>query len=233
MTEQGPTDLFADVARQLRAEPDETQTLERAIELAVEVIEGCDHAGVSIVRQGTIDTPAATSQEARRGDELQYALNEGPCLDSIHLNEVIHSPDLLTEQRWPRWAPQVACELGVRSMLCFRLFTTAEALGGLNLYSTRTNAFDDQDETVGLALAAHIAVALAASRKIDTRGGSIVTRTLIGQAQGILMERHGLTAEQAFMVLKRVSQEGNTKVAVAAAELIRTRHMPHAAIKEK
>ncbi|MET1005459.1 MAG: GAF and ANTAR domain-containing protein [Propionibacteriaceae bacterium] len=220
-------DRFASIARSLGEQGSELETVEKALAVAVEIIDGCQHAGLSMVQNGRkILTPAATSDVALRGDQLQYELNEGPCLDSIVTQETVSCPDLLQEQRWPVWGPRVAAELGVRSMLCFQLFTTARSLGALNLYSESANAFDAEDLAVGLALAAHIAVALAASREIDSRDLAIVTRTVIGQAEGILMERYDLTADRAFSVLKRVSQETQAKLASVASELVRTRRIP-------
>ena len=227
MTETPRGDPFAAIARSLAAEHSELETMDKALAVAVEIIEGCQHAGISLVMPGRrIETPAATSDVAWRGDRLQYELNEGPCLDSIADEETIVCPDLLTEKRWAAWGPRVAKELGVRSMLCFQLFTTDKTLGALNLYSESPDAFDAHDEAVGLTLAAHIAVAVAASREIDTRDAAIVNRTVIGQAEGILMERYQLDAEKAFSVLKRVSQDTQTKLAVVARGLVETREMP-------
>jgi GAF domain-containing protein len=227
MTDTPSGDRFAEIARSLGAETSELGTLGRALSVAVEIIEGCEHAGISLVVGGRrIETPAATSNVALRGDQLQYELGEGPCLDSIAHHETVASPDLLKETRWPTWAPQVAQELGVRSMLCFQLFTTARSLGALNLYSSSVSAFNVEDEAVGLTLAAHIAVALAASREIDTREAAMLNRTVIGQAEGILMERYDLSSDKAFSVLKRVSQDTQTKLVLVAAELVRTRRVP-------
>ena len=129
---------LAEASRELHAEPDTQRTLERSVLLATELIPNCDHAGISMVhRNRTIDTPAATDEVARRGDELQYALDEGPCLDAIWHYDTVISANLAEEDRWTRWAPRVAAELNVRSMLCLRLFTSAELLGALNLYSKR------------------------------------------------------------------------------------------------
>jgi GAF domain/ANTAR domain len=226
MTDSESGARFAAIARSLGAEKSELDTLEKALGVAVEIIEGCQHAGISLVRgRQRIETPAATSHVAEEGDRLQYELNEGPCLDSIAFEETVRCPDLLTETRWPTWAPRVARELGVRSMLCFQLFTTARSLGALNLYSASPDAFDLQDQAVGLNLAAHIAVALASSREIDTRDVAIVNRTVIGQAEGILMQRYDIDAATAFSVLKRVSQDTQTKLVAVAAELVRTRRI--------
>ena len=227
MAEAASGDRFAAIARSLGAEKSELDTMGKALATAVEVIDGCQHAGISLAMGGRlVETPAATSHVALRGDQLQYELSEGPCLDSIAHEETILSPDLLLEKRWPTWAPRVAQELGVRSMLCFQLFTTDRSLGALNLYSESPDAFSNEDKAVGLSLAAHVAVALAASREIDTRNVAIVNRTVIGQAEGILMERYDLDAARAFAVLKRVSQDTQVKLVVVASELVRTRQVP-------
>jgi len=222
-----PDDPFAAIARSLGNQNGELETVEKGLAVAVELIDGCHHAGVSMVRAGQrIETPAATSDVAMRGDQLQYELHEGPCLDAVKTQETILCPDLLHEQRWATWAPKVAHELNVRSMMCLQLFTTARSFGALNLYSESLDAFDQQDQALGLALAAHIAVALASSREIDTREIAIISRTVIGQAEGILMERYDLTPDKAFSVLRRVSQETQTKLVIVATDLVRTRRLP-------
>ncbi len=113
-------------------------------------------------------------------------------------------------------------------MLCYQLFVEGGQLGGLNLYARTPGAFDDESQEIGLMLASHAAVALAgAEHEEDLRIG-MGSRDLIGQAKGILMERYQLTADQAFGVLRRVSQETNRKLADIAAELTDTRAVPTA-----
>jgi GAF domain-containing protein len=225
-----PADLhtqLAEASRELHAEPDTQETLERSVLLATDLIPNCDHAGISMVhRNRTIDTPAASDQMARRGDELQYALDEGPCLDAIWHYDTVISANLAEEDRWTRWAPRVAAELNVRSMLCLRLFTSTELVGALNLYSKEIDAFDEDDAYTGTYLAAQIAVAIAEERQTESLRISALNRTIIGQAQGILMERYNIDPEKAFNVLRRVSQDNNIKLIRVADELVRTRRTP-------
>jgi transcriptional regulator with GAF, ATPase, and Fis domain len=228
MGDQEMTDSFARVARELRAEADDLDaTLHKAVALATDLIDGCDEAGVSIVhRKRRLDTPAATGDAARRGDALQYELGEGPCLDAIWQHDTILASDLATDERWPTWGPRVAAELGIHSFLALQLFTDADTLGALNLYSYKPDAFDHADTVEGLALAAHVAVALAAAQQIGQLQSALTNRTTIGQAEGILMERFQLLPSQAFAVLARVSSTSNRRVADLAAELVETRRMP-------
>jgi transcriptional regulator with GAF, ATPase, and Fis domain len=227
------SEQLAEAARALQAEASTQRTLERCVALATELIDGCDYAGISFVRRkAPIETPAATDPLVLRGDELQYSLQEGPCLDAIWDQEMVHSPNLATEQRWPRWAPQVMDELGVASMLSFQLYTTEDTLGALNLYSKRVDAFDEDDFNAGMLLAAQGAVALAESKSTEQWQNAAFNRTIIGQAEGILMERFTLTADQAFAVLRRVSQQNNVKLHQVAGDLVVTREIPAAAMSD-
>ena len=225
-----PADLssqLAAAARALQEEPDTQRTFDRSVRIATELIPGCDYAGTSIVqRDGTIETPAATGAMVRRADELQYELNEGPCLDAIWHHDTVVSHDLAQEDRWPLWAPRVVAEFGVRSMLCLQLFTSANVVGALNLYSSQVNGFDDDDRDAATPLAALIAVAMAETQHADDLRIGALTRTVIGQAQGILMERFSLDAVQAFNALRRVSQDNSQKMVRVAEDLVRTRVTP-------
>ena len=217
------------VARQLSSQGDVALTMDKALAVAVEMIDGCDAAAVSLIaRRRGIETLVATDEVATRGDVLQSELAEGPCLDAAWRSETVSAPDLATDARWPTWGPRVAEELGIHSMLCFQLFVTEDSLGALNLYSQRPHAFTQHDHVDGLALAAQVAVALVAAREIDQLNAAVVSRTVIGQAQGIVMERFGVNAEQAFAVLRRLSSHSNQKLHQVAADIVRTRQIPDA-----
>lgn len=126
-----------------------------------------------------------------------------------------------TEQRWPEFAKR-AVDLGVGSMLSIQLYVTGDNLGALNLYSEAAEAFDDESEHVGLLLASHAAIAMASAQQQEQLVQAITTRDLIGQAKGILMERHKITSEQAFTLLIRASQLANTKLRDVAEHLTTT-----------
>lgn len=235
MTESGQVlanEDFGEFARDLSRATSEDEVLQLGVQHAVQLVGGCDHAGVTIVERTTVSTAAATDDVVKRGDQLQYDLNEGPCLDSVRDHELVVSHDLLTDQRWPRWSPRVVEETGVRAMVALLLFTHTRAYGALNLYADQPGAYDHEDIAAAQALAAHLAVAVAAGREIDHLGIALTNRTVIGQAEGILMERYGITSDQAFNYLRRTSQEQNRKLAALAADLVRTRQLPAAPPRE-
>jgi GAF domain-containing protein len=221
------THRLGDAVRTIAVKGDPQQALDGAVQLAVEIVDGCDEVGVSMVRKNKrVDTPVATGPAARLGDELQYELGEGPCLDAIWLHSVVHSSDLAGDARWPRWAPAATEATGMRSLLSFQLFTSGHTLGALNLYSRTPNAYTPMDEHVGTALAAHVAGALANAVRVEQLTEAVPRRTMIGQAQGILMERFGIDADRAFQVMVLVSQQRNVKLHEVAAEVVTTRKTP-------
>ncbi|WP_052367241.1 GAF and ANTAR domain-containing protein [Paraoerskovia marina] len=221
--------LHGEIARAVRLLADEDSlgsTLDRVVERAVAMIDGCASASISLVaRRGRIETPAASDAVGGRGDELQYELDEGPCLDAIRETEIVSTPDLAHDPRWPTWGPRVA-ELGVGSMLCIQLFTTDTNHGALNLYGTERGAFDGPDQTLATTFAAVAAAALDAARTEDQLQSAVQGRTIIGQAQGICMERYGISAERAFEVLSRISQESNVKLVDVARRVVSDRAVP-------
>jgi GAF domain-containing protein len=133
--------------------------------------------------------------------------------------------DTIDDQRWPRWSPQVA-ELGLRSVLTVRLFTARSTLGALNLYAGRPGKFTTVDETTARLLARHASIAVATVREASTLAQAVEARMLIGRAQGLLMERFAIDADQAFAVLRRYSQDNNVKLRDVADELVTTRRLP-------
>lgn len=225
------SERIAEAARDLQDhQTDLEATFQLAAELATSNVEGCHGAGLSIARQRkTIETVATTSPMVVDADRLQYELGEGPCLDSIWEEEALYSPDLRHDHRWPTWGPRVVEETDARSVLSFRVFTHAETLGALTLYSRAVDAFDDAAREEGLAIAAQVAIAVAAAREIGHLSLGLDTRTVIGQATGILMERFDLDGDVAFKVLARYSSTSNVKLREVAAEILRTRTLPDGA----
>lgn len=217
---------LAEAARSMQGRTSTQLTLDQAVLAATEIIHGCDLVGISIVHSDRIDTPAGSTEALSRIDELQFTLKEGPCYDALRTHEIVRSDDLAHDERWPRWGPLVARELGVVCIVSYRLFSTEHTLGALNLYSVRPDAFDVDDITNGEALAAHVGVALAASQHAEHLEIALVNRTAIGRAEGILMERFDISPDHAFAVLRRVSQHRNVRLNRVAEELVLTRETP-------
>jgi len=216
--------VMAEVARELTAQGDVEQTVQRVVDLAAEHLDGEIVASVSLVRAGgRVETPASSDSQAERADALQYEVGQGPCLDAIWEHETFQIENMETERRYPRWTTRVVHETGIRSSLSYQLFTSDNTLGALNLYGLQPRAFDEDDRADGLLFAAHTAVALQAAVSDANLRSALAYRLIIGQAQGILMERHHITAQMAFDLLRRISQRSNIKVRQVAQEVVEGR----------
>ncbi|MEV4707120.1 GAF and ANTAR domain-containing protein [Actinoplanes sp. NPDC049316] len=213
---------LSDMARSLQQQDGMQDTLDGIVTAAVQTVPGAGHAGVMVVKgRRHIQTPAATDEVVRRVDRAQYETRQGPCLDATYEQQTVRLPDMAEETRWPDFSRRALTE-GIRSMLSFQLYVEGDNLGALNLYSGLTSAFDDESEHVGLLFASHAAVAMVGARREQDLTRAISVRDLIGQAKGILMERHKITDDRAFQLLVRVSQHANVKLVEVARNLVET-----------
>jgi GAF domain-containing protein len=218
---------LAAAARAMQDEDSPREAMERAVVVATEILPGCDAAGVCVVYRGErIDTHATSNDALRQVDALQHELQEGPCLDALRQHDTVHSGDLSIDERWPRWGPEVAGRQGLFSIISYRLFSTGDNLGALNLYGKTRSAFNTDDIHDGTALAAHVGVALAGAQEVENLEKALTGRTVIGQATGIVMERFDLPADRAFGVLSRLSQQMNVKLRQLAEQIVQTRTIP-------
>jgi hypothetical protein len=214
-------DVMAQVAESLRF-PAETQGALEAITLgAVEAVPGIEHASISITgADGQIRTLAPTDILAVHADELQYELGEGPCLSAVLDDPVVQVDDIRNDLRWPAYGPRVAKQLGIGSQLAFQFRAEPHARGGLNLYSGRPYAITAETRQIGALFANLAAVAMGWTRQTRSLTEALETRTMIGQAIGVLMERYRLDTDRAFAFMVRTSQTGNIKLRDVAAGIV-------------
>lgn len=226
MTEPGNFDLarrMAELARAAAAPRSVEAVLSDVTSTAKELIPGTDTAGVLLIgKGGKFDSVAGTDDLPHRLDELQMMFNEGPCVEAALDELIVRTEDFRGEERWPKYSA-AAAEIGVLSGLSFKLYTADRTAGALNLFAFKPHAFDAEDETIGVVLAAHAAAAILASRQGEQLESALSTRDRIGQAKGIIMERFGVDDVQAFEMLRRLSQDGNTRLIEVAQRVIDTR----------
>jgi hypothetical protein len=226
----GPGGLrrFAASLRELASRHDVDETLQHAVDLAAELIPGCDFADIMFIRPGGMTTPVSTDALAVALDELQAATDQGPCLMAARDQTRVLAHDLATDERWPDFAPR-AVEMGVASALSFQLFllrNDGDRLGALNLYGTRPHAFDEDAAALGEVFAVHCAAVLASAIGKEGANAALESRDVIGQAKGILMAKHRVNAVEAFTMLRETSQARNTKLRQLAQQVADTGALP-------
>jgi GAF domain-containing protein len=213
---------IADLARRLHSGPpeDSDSILQRIVEYAVSEVPGADYAGVTYVTSATeLHTPATTHPYPALLDAIQQRHRQGPCLTAVWTQHTVRLNDLASDHRWPFYQRDALKVSPIRSILSFRMFTSDKTFGALNLYANRPHAFADEAEEIGYVLATHASLAWDTSRRENQFRSALASRDTIGQAKGILMVRFNIDAVQAFELLKRLSQESNTRLADVAEKL--------------
>jgi hypothetical protein len=226
------TDLaldFVAINQHLTAGGTRDAALQRLVDLAVGAVPGCQWAAVTSWPLGRRPESVASSGEvATAADDLQYALRDGPCLDAAADAVAVHSPDLASDDRWPRFAAAVRERTPVRGVVSFDL-AGEPARHALNLYSGRAGALAEGDLGTAALFAAHARVLLAhatsAGRADDLRQ-ALSTSRRIGEAVGILMHLHRTTSDEAFQLLVRSSQHLNRKLRDIAEDVTETGTLP-------
>ncbi|MEW5810856.1 MAG: GAF and ANTAR domain-containing protein [Actinomycetota bacterium] len=206
---------------QRRADGDVESVLRSINLVTVAAVPGAHAVGLSLVDGDRgVSTLAATIDYATVLDHIQNEFHEGPCLSAAWDNDVIHVDDLAAETRWPRYRSSALTRTPVRSVLSIRLHNDGHRLAALNLYAPSPGVFDEESFEQAMIFAAHTTVAWNLLRRQQQFRNALASRDLIGQAKGILMERFGVDAVAAFELLRRLSQDSNTKLVDVAERLI-------------
>jgi hypothetical protein len=185
---------------------------------AVSNIAGVDFASVTISHQDrTLHTVAATDPVAEQIDSVQYELREGPCYAAVTNDRLVLLNDVAATTDFPRYGPR-AFELGVRGQLAIQLFHNGER-AGLNLYARKPEAFDRSTVQLAEMFATQAAWVLGYAKQVDQLHEALHTRTDIGTAVGIVMERYGVDRDRAFEFLVRTSMHRNVKVREIAQQI--------------
>jgi hypothetical protein len=183
------------------------ETLDGIVRAVRDTVPGFEHVGISVVRRdGTVETRAAT--------DAFVLINDAMAGDGIVLVE--HAAQ---ERRWPTYMAH-AVPTGLRAQMGVQLYDHQGTVAGLNLYSTESDTIDPEAPVIAELFAAHAAVVLGRVREVAHLREALTTRQVIGQATGVVMERYGMTADQAFAYLVRLSSTSNVKLRNVAAALL-------------
>lgn len=200
--------------------------LELCVSLTARTLPNASGVSVTLVREGRFETAVYSNEITKRVDEWQYATDEGPCLAAARGGGAHVAPDLRADTRWPDFATMAVAE-GISSVLAVPLVPMGEPIGTLNIYSVEVNGFGDDDREVASLFAQQAAIVIANSVAFTTTQmtnghlqAALESREIIAQAKGILMEREGCTAHEAFGVLRGVSQRTNRKLRDVARDVV-------------
>jgi GAF domain-containing protein len=204
---------------------DLTDALPEICRIATRAVPGVDGASVTTFPQGR---PGAVASDtwAQNLDELQYVEHEGPCLDAYRTGNMFRVRDLANEPRWPSYMPR-AVEHGARSMISIPLAAEGSVIGALNFYSKEPDRFGAEEASIAEVVAAHAGLAVQVTAAFfrhrdlaEQLREAMQSRATIEQAKGIVMARERCTADRAFELLTKMSQNANRKLRDIAAEVV-------------
>jgi len=193
---------------------------------AVQAIPGADGAGLTLLEEDRADTIVATAPFVTEVDDIQYGMNQGPCISAAREGQTVLSGSLGADLRWPRFGGRVA-RLGVHSVVSLPLVTPDGVVGAMNVYAHDKNAFDERAAELGQVFAGPAAIAvqnahvLAQTRRLANQlQNALELRGTIDQAIGILMSRSGSTEHEALERLRSLSQREHRKLAEVARRIV-------------
>ncbi len=173
---------------------------------AVREIPGAKYAGVTTAGfPAQLDTVVMTHSYAAVVDAIQQYRHQGPFLSAAWKRDVLRVNDLEADERWPAYRRDVLRSTPIRTVLSFRLFTTARSVGALMIYANEPNAFDRHAEEIGYVVATHTALAVGGAQPRDRVRHVLDNWDVVTQAKSVLMEQFQVGSSEAFQMLKRLS----------------------------
>jgi hypothetical protein len=185
------------------------------------------YCGITLLRNRSAGTVASSSEEARAVDEIQYQFKDGPCLRSCREGMIVLIPDFELDNTFPEYNETVL-KAGIRSVLAVPFdLPGGNARAGLNIYSDKPDAFDDdaveravsyvRQASKGLRLAIRIAQHSDAASNLKA---AMESRTIIDTAVGIIIAQNRCSQEEAIGLIKSASSNRNTKLREVAAAIV-------------
>lgn len=221
---------FAAVARDLTTQAGVAATTDRVAAVAAKLV-GCGWAAVgrlsprqSLTFEDAHDDPVLSTVAAVASDT-----GESVALESLRLRRTVRAANLATERRWPSFAARIVAETPIRAALAFFLRLDEADLGVLALYSREPGYFTDELCELGAIYADHAAIALSRALdhdRVENLEKALQSNREIGVALGVLMSRYAITQQQAFDLLRTVSQRSHRKLRELASDVAFTGELP-------
>ncbi len=222
--------VFARMSGLLLSEETVETSLGLLSALAQETVPGSSGAGVSILDERRRRSAGSTDARVRQADNLQYELDEGPCLAATAGRELVRIDDLAEDPRWPRWA-SAATSLGLRAAMSAPMVAGDGALGAIKVYADRPRSFDRHGEQLLTLFSAQAAVLVInvqtherAMRLSEGMREAFRSRDAVSVAKGVLMGRNSIDEGTAFAMLMARSEQDGTSLVEAARGIVGSTH---------
>ena len=207
-----------------------TETLEQFLRelatLAARLVTDGVSCGMTMRSTGRPATVACSDPLAGEIDDVQYRLDDGPCLHAMRSGDRVSIEDTADRERWPRFEAAAQAR-GIRSCLALPLVADGKPVGALNLYARGVNSFGATQVRRAENLAENASGALSLMLRLASYSelteqlrSSLTSRAVIYQSLGVLMAQERCTQAKAFEILRTASQHSNLKLRDIAAAIV-------------
>jgi GAF domain-containing protein len=207
-----------------------TQTLEQFLQelatLAARQVTGGLSCGMTMRPTGRAATVACSDPLAAEIDEVQYKLDDGPCLHAMRSGDEVCIDDTAGQESWPRFEAAAQAR-GIRSCLAVPLVADGKPVGALNLYARGVAAFGAAQRRRAESLAENASGALSLMLRLASYSelteqlrSSLTSRAVIYQALGVIMAQERCTQARAYEILRTASQHSNIKLRDVASAIV-------------
>ncbi|MEU4387829.1 GAF and ANTAR domain-containing protein [Promicromonospora sp. NPDC023805] len=226
MNPRTPADTLALTTSALLGDHDVTDLLYRIVRDSARFT-GCDAAGLLVrTPSGALELLSATSHATVELELYQAQVVEGPCVDLLSTGEVVEEvgADTLRAQ-WPEVGPAIV-QAGFNAVHAYPLRWRDGVLGGLNLFSHRSSAHDEEQAATARSFADMAALVLVQPERLeqgavaDRLARALEGRVVVEQAKGVLAHQLDVDMETAYTALvDRATQDGEA-LSVAARNVV-------------
>jgi PAS domain S-box-containing protein len=183
--------------------------------------------GISVGHPLTPQAVATTSTTLQTLDGWQTRVGSGPAVTAYDSGQVVTSPEVLTDDRWPDLRPAEGDIRSVGGCLSVPLLTTEGVSGVLTVVLRPERSLTPALVHVGETLAAAVAslvqesdLRAAMQSLVDDMRAALTSRAVIDQAKGVVMADQRCTADEAFQHLVRLSNNTHRKVREVAQAIV-------------
>jgi len=220
---------FVELADTLVAGFDLMEFLHTLTERCVELLD-VDAAGLLLADgRGALRLVAASTEQARVAELFQIQNDEGPCVDCFRSGQAVIIGDISAGDvatRWPRFGP-AALEMGFAGVHAIPMRLRDQVIGTLNLFRRAPRGLDQHVARAARALVDVATIGILQERAIRQQElvatqlqAALHSRVMIEQAKGVLAERHQVTPDEAFLILRRYARNHNRPLTALAGDVI-------------
>lgn len=164
--------------------------------------------GISLISEtDTQITVAASDEQTQLIEELQFALGEGPCLETYATRRPVLVSDLrdVPGTRWPGYVRAVG-EHDVRAVFAFPLQIGAARMGAMDVYRDTVGGLPGETLDQALTFAELATTALLDSQRDSAEPqvlrDAVDNRYQVFQAQGMVMVQLGVSLAEAMVRIR-------------------------------